>query len=176
MALATVDLHRIVLAVEVVDRADLPIVGDPGVGVAEIPAAAVVADDQLRAPGAAFVFADLGADPSRHQAVTVDHHQPGVGQLNEATGRTKIVDATEELPSPPAIVAGDHLSPHNPARIALTAQHAQHASAGQQVTARVEPAVPAEAERTLVIAVRRPVRIAFGGDESQKVKVGTTWR
>src|SRR5687768_1947563 len=41
MPLAAVDLHRVVLAVEVVDHADLAVVGHPGVGIAEVPAAAV---------------------------------------------------------------------------------------------------------------------------------------
>src|SRR5690606_36526779 len=40
-------LDGIVFAVEVIDRADGVIVDQPGVGIAQIPAAAIVADDDL---------------------------------------------------------------------------------------------------------------------------------
>src|SRR5688572_19313989 len=51
MTLAAIDLQRIILAVEVVDAADLARLDFPGVRVPEVPAAAVIADDQLVAPG-----------------------------------------------------------------------------------------------------------------------------
>src|SRR5690606_2300326 len=126
VALAAVDLDRVILAVEVVDHADLAVVGDPGVGIAEVPAAAVVAYDELGAPGLAFVLAHFGADAGRHQAIAVDHHQPPVGQLHQASRRTEVVDPAEELPGPSGVFAREHLGPHDPARIALAAQHAQH--------------------------------------------------
>src|SRR5690606_38289344 len=62
VANAAVHLHRIVLAVEVVDAADLARLDLPCIGIAEIPAAAVVAHDQLVAPGLAFVLADGSAN------------------------------------------------------------------------------------------------------------------
>src|SRR5690606_41137285 len=48
---AAVCLDRIVLAVEVVERTDGPLVDQPRVRIAEVPAPAVVADDDLRPPG-----------------------------------------------------------------------------------------------------------------------------
>src|SRR4051794_5421556 len=47
-------LCRVVLAVEVVDRADLSRRGFPYSGIADIPAAAIVAYDDLRAPRLTF--------------------------------------------------------------------------------------------------------------------------
>src|SRR5690606_6847164 len=83
---AAIDLDRVVLAVEVVDHPDLAVVGDPGIRIAEIPTAAIVAHDQFRPPGSALVFAHLGANAGGHQPVAVDHHQPAVGQLDHAAG------------------------------------------------------------------------------------------
>src|SRR5690606_31617154 len=94
----------------------------------------------------------------------------------QAAGRAEIVDPAEELPGPSAIIARENLGPHDPARVALAAQHAKHAPARQHIAARVEPAVAAEAEGALVVALRRAVGIALRGDEGQEVEVGAARR
>src|SRR3546814_4120674 len=47
MADAAIDLDAIVLAVEIIDDADLAVGHSPGIAIAEIPASAVVADDEF---------------------------------------------------------------------------------------------------------------------------------
>src|SRR5690606_17762302 len=136
--LAAGDLHRVVLRIEVVDAAHPPRRHLPGIRVAQVPAAAVVAHDQLASPGAAAVLADRGADAVVRQPVAIHGHDAPVAHAHQAGRRAEIVDAREEAPGTAAVIAGVHLRPHDALRIALAAQRAQDAPAGQQDGARVE--------------------------------------
>src|SRR5688572_1269382 len=173
MALAAIDLQRIVLAVEVVDAADLPRLDFPGIRVPEVPAAAVIADDQLVTPGLPAVFAHSGANAEIPGAVPIDHDEPVVAHPNQAARGPEVVDAREEAPGAPTIVALVHLGPHVPGRIALAAERAQDATIAQECAARIEPAMTAEREAAgFLKALRRLERIALGRDVAHEAELG----
>src|SRR5690606_29288976 len=109
---AAIDLDLVVLAVEIIDDANLAVVRHPGIGIAQVPAPAIISHDQLRAPCPALIFAHRGTDARGGKPIAIDHDQPPVGQAHQAAGRAEIVDAREEAPGPPAIVAGMDLGPH----------------------------------------------------------------
>src|SRR3546814_16262589 len=85
MAHTAIGLHRVVPAVEVIEHADAPVAGIPGVGVAEVPASAIVAHDQLRPPGFAAVLADRGADARGHEGVDGDRADRPTRHTTHAT-------------------------------------------------------------------------------------------
>src|SRR3546814_2951664 len=106
MADAAIDLDAIVLAVEIIDDADLAVGHFPGIAIAEIPASAVVADDEFGPPRLAFVLADPAAHSRRHEAIAIDHDEAAVLLHHEASRRAEIVHARQEIPGLAAIVAG----------------------------------------------------------------------
>src|SRR5687768_1866282 len=122
MPLAAIHLHRIVLAVEVVDAADPAGLYLPGIRVTQVPAAAVIAHDQLIAPGLPAVLAHRGADAVIRGAIAIDHHQPVVAHQHQAARRAEVIDPREEAPGAPAVIALVHLRPHVAGGVALAAQ------------------------------------------------------
>src|SRR5690606_12081750 len=98
-----VGLDGVVAFVEVVDHADPARFGLEGVRVAEVPATAVVADDDLRPPAAALVLAHHRADAVGREPIAVDDDQPPVRHRDQAARRPEVVDARAELPGQAAV-------------------------------------------------------------------------
>src|SRR5690606_13694133 len=119
VALAPVHLQLVVPAVEVVDAAHLAGCDFPGIRIPQVPASAVVADDQLAAPGRAAILADRGTDAVVARAVAIHHHQPVIAHQHQAARRTEVVHARKETPGAAAVVALVDLGPHVAGGIAL---------------------------------------------------------
>src|SRR5690606_26137718 len=137
----------------------------------EVPASAIVAHDDLRAPGLAAVLADRGPNTGRHQAISVYRHDPPVGHQHEITRRAEVVDPTQETPGLAAVVGIEQLAPHDPGWIALAAGNAQDSPARKQVAARIEPAVTDEGDaRIVVIPVRISERVLARRNEGHEME------
>src|SRR5688572_8442662 len=98
MAHTAVRLDPVVLAVEVIDGCNPAGLGFDRIGIAEIPAAAVVPQDNLRPPRLPLILAHTGAQAVGRQAITVNAHEPPVLHLDEAAGCSVIIHAREEVP------------------------------------------------------------------------------
>src|SRR5690606_12636806 len=96
--LAAVHLQFVVLAVEVVDTADLARLHLPGIRIAQVPAATIIAHDQLTAPGGTTVLAHGGADAIVRGAIAIYHHQPVIAHQHQAARRAEIVHPRQETP------------------------------------------------------------------------------
>src|SRR5688572_14486877 len=128
---AAVHLDRVVLAVHIVDREQAAWLRLHDPRIAEVPAAAVVAQHDLPPPGAAVVGADPRADAEWGQPVAVDAGDAPVGHAHEVAGRTPVVDARQEPPGAAAVVAGEDLGPEHAGGVALAAYCGNDASAGK---------------------------------------------
>src|SRR5215207_9568727 len=71
---AAVELDGVVAGVHVVDGEEAVGLDLDDAGIAEIPASAVLAQDDLGSPGLSAVLADAGADAEGGQPVAVDAH------------------------------------------------------------------------------------------------------
>src|SRR5690606_18386897 len=116
------------------------------VRIADIPAAAIVAQNDLRSPGPAFVLADARPYAEGRQAMAIDADDAAVAHTGDRARRAPFIDARQEAPGQPAILALEHLRPHDAGRVALRAQRAEDASVGQQQSARIEPTMPAKGD------------------------------
>src|SRR6185436_7074785 len=106
-------------AVEVVDRGDPARLAFDRVRIAEVPAAAIVAQDDLGSPRLPLVFADAGTHAIGRQAIAINADPAPVLHLDEAAGCAEIVDAREEVPRCRAVIAVVQLGPHHAGRITL---------------------------------------------------------
>src|SRR5690606_3165098 len=137
----------------------------------EIPASPVFTNDDFRAPGLTFVFADRSPDPGRHQAVAVDRNDPAIRHRHQDAWRPEIVDARQKAPGLPSVIAAVDLAPHHSGMSPLEEHDTADADIGQPVSAREEPAMTNEGDtRVSIVAGRLPPGIHFGHDVAHEVE------
>src|SRR5690606_2245173 len=122
---AAIGLHLIGPVVEIIQRQQLAGSAPGDARFAEIPDAAVRAQDELAPPAAALVLAEPGADAEGRHAVAVDAGDAAVGEAHDVARCAPVVDAREEAPGAAAVLALVDLGPEDAGGIALRAQRAQ---------------------------------------------------
>src|SRR5690606_2777026 len=83
---ATIRLHRIVLAVEIVHGEQFPGCGLRYPRIAHVPAAAIVAEDGFPPPGAAIILAEADPDAEWGHAVAVDAGDAAIAHSHQVAG------------------------------------------------------------------------------------------
>src|SRR5690606_21810324 len=164
---AAIHLDRVVGRVHVVDaeQASRLVLDDPRI--AEVPAPAVVAQDDLAAPGFAAVFAHAGAHAVGADAVAVDADDAAVAHFDKVARRAPVGDARQERPGEPAVARAVDVGPDHVARVALEANRGEDAAVAQLDEPRIELSYGAEDERPRAVADGR-APVALGCDERQE--------
>src|SRR5690606_35979849 len=141
---AAVRLDRIVPAVHVVGGQQPSGLLLHDARIADVPAAAVVAQDKFAAPCRSVVLADAGPDAEGRHAVAIDAGDAPVRHPYQVARRPPVIDARQEGPGAAAVGALEDLGPEHAGRVALAPHRTQDTPVGEQDRPRIEVAMSAE--------------------------------
>ena len=131
MPYTAIHLDSIVARIHVVDAEQSPWFNLDHPGVAEIPTAAILAQDQLAAPGATTIFANSGPDAGGGETIAVDTNDTAIEHLDDVAGRAPIVDPRQEAPGTGPILTFVDVGPHNARCVSLKAKGSEDAAIAQ---------------------------------------------
>ena len=113
--------------------------------IAEVPAAAIIAQHDLAPPGPAAVLAHPRAQAERRQAIAVDAGDTAVAISTMSPGAPQSLTRERKAPGPAAVLAREDLGPQYAASVALAAHRRDDAPVraarcgGLEVPVRAEP-------------------------------------